>query len=96
MASIYKLTDFHLTMVSGTALELKIPYGSKEHLFEVDPDTAWEWSSSETQIATSGVQMKAGTLLTIDGPIAAQSLWVKQTSGGPTTLKWAYLYPGVR
>lgn len=97
MASDYRATDKHFTLVSGTATKLILPSGSKEHLIQVTPDVQWEFSFSEAQLtAGDAIRMKAGAVYTIDSSVAKTEVFIKQTSGSDKSLRWAYLYPSFR
>lgn len=97
MASIYAGAQKELTLVSGVTKKITFPFGSKEHLVQVTPNTDWEWSyDQDTLEADKGIQMTAGSVLTVDSPVVRTDVFIRQSSGSDKSLRWAYLYPNTR
>jgi hypothetical protein len=95
--SIYTPTQKNVALADATIVAVELPMGSKEHLFRVSPAVAWEFSFDQaTMTAGDAMPMTAGDAYTIESPVTRSTIYIRQSSGSPAELKWAYLYPKVR
>ena len=96
--SVYKPVIKTFDLADGTPVELILPMGSKEHLIQVTPDTAFvlAFDDSLRIAADDAIEFKAGAAYTIDSPVAQTKVYVQQDSGAPVRLRWAYLQPTIR
>jgi hypothetical protein len=93
--SIYKPVFTTVTLADSTPTEVRLPEGSKGHLFRTEQDIVWRVAGSSAS-ADSGMPFDAPETLSIGDPVQKSSLWFYQESGLGATLHWAYLIPSVR
>ena len=96
--SIYKAAQKSLTAADSAVIKLYLPFGSNEHLIRLTPSVDWEFSfDNDTLTAGKGMPLASGESYTIDSPVGDKTImYVRQTSGGPVDIRWAYLTPSDR
>ena len=97
--SIYKPVNMAFDLEDGTPRRIILPLGSKEHLIQVTPDTAWRLAfddAAKLGVDDQDIEFKAGAAYTIDSPVAKTEVHIQQDSGSTVRLRWAYMTPTVR
>jgi hypothetical protein len=91
---VYRPNLVNITLTTATPAMVTLPRGSKEHIFAMGTDVAFQVAFSEAALnADEGIPVASGAQFTIDGPVETCEVWFKQSSGGDIDLRWAYLYP---
>jgi hypothetical protein len=98
MASFFGVHQDDISVVAGTPVQVRLPYGSKEFIARFqDVTVAWRWSTREAGVAgSSGFTVLASEGFAIDGPVNQSNIWIDHDGIGSKVLSIAYLYPSKR
>ncbi len=91
--SVYRPGHRIIVLPDATTVRLDLPNRSKNHIFRLGDGTVpWTVGTDETVVDVNGYPVITGQVHIIRGPVASSALYVRQESGGPQTLFWAYEY----